>query len=68
MLALYTKMRNFLSSEKGQGMVEYGMIVGIIAIAVILILGALGGQIGDIFQNILDQLRGNVPATPTAPS
>lgn len=68
MLGLYVKVRNFLSNEKGQGMVEYGMIVGIIAIAVILILGALGGQIGDIFQNILDQLKGNVPATPVAPS
>ncbi len=38
--------------KKGQGLVEYALILVLIAIVVIVILGVLGGQVNNIFSNI----------------
>lgn len=54
MMGVYFK--GFLSKEEGQGMVEYALIIGLIAIVVIAALVLLGPQIRDIFQNITDEL------------
>lgn len=43
------------SSESGQGMVEYGLIVGLIAIIVIAVFVALGPQITEMFQQTVDE-------------
>ena len=42
-------MKNFFKDESGQGMVEYGLIIALIAIAVIAALTALGPKISSIF-------------------
>ncbi|NLX78286.1 MAG: Flp family type IVb pilin [Clostridiales bacterium] len=42
-------LMNWLRDEEGQAMVEYGLIIALIAIAVIIALVALGGKIGDLF-------------------
>jgi pilus assembly protein Flp/PilA len=47
--------------EKGQGLVEYALIIALIAIVVILILTALGGQVSAIFAAIEATLGGAVP-------
>lgn len=39
----------FLKDEDGQGMVEYAIIIGCIAIAAIVILIALKGKITNLF-------------------
>ncbi len=44
--------------QEGQGLIEYALIILLIAIAVIGILTALGGGIGDTFQSIIDTLSG----------
>lgn len=44
----------FTSDEDGQGMVEYGLIVGLIAIIVIAVFVALGPQINNMFTNVVD--------------
>jgi len=41
--------------EEGQGMVEYGLIVGLIAIIVIAVFVALGPQINSMFTSVVDQ-------------
>ncbi|OPG16651.1 hypothetical protein B2M26_05815 [Ferroacidibacillus organovorans] len=41
-----------LRDESGQGLVEYGLIIGLVAIAAIVGLGLLGKGLGGIFQNI----------------
>jgi pilus assembly protein Flp/PilA len=46
-----------LKDEKGQGMVEYGLIIGLVAIAVIVVLGLLGGGLTTKFQAIVDALK-----------
>ena len=45
-----------VSEEEGQGLIEYALIVLLISIAVLLVLGTLGGQINTVFQNISDSL------------
>ena len=42
----------FVSEESGQGMVEYGLILALIALAVIVGLQALGGKVQGTFDKI----------------
>ena len=55
MLAL---MRRPVSEEEGQGLVEYALIIGLIAVVVIVALTATGTNIQALFQNIADKLAG----------
>ncbi len=54
-------MRNFLSSfnatkERGQGLVEYALILVFISIVVIVVLGLVGDQLNVIFTDIVEAL------------
>ncbi|MCL4871031.1 MAG: pilus assembly protein [Anaerolineae bacterium] len=40
------------SSETGQGLLEYGLTLVLVAVAVVAILVLLGPQIGEIFSTI----------------
>lgn len=42
----------FAPKEKGQGLVEYALILVLVAIVVIVVLGALGGEINEIFDSV----------------
>ena len=42
----------YLPREEGQGLVEYALILVLIAIVVIVILGILGDQISTVFSQI----------------
>ena len=46
----------FLKDEEGQGLVEYALIIAVIAIAVIVAMVFLRGQIQNIFSNIGNNL------------
>ena len=46
----------FLPREKGQGLVEYALILVLVAIVVIAILLLLGPIIGNIFSNIVEAI------------
>ncbi|MGH2352759.1 MAG: Flp family type IVb pilin [Chloroflexota bacterium] len=50
-----------LREERGQGMVEYGLILALVAVAAIVVLIALGGGLRSTFEGIVRQ----IPATPT---
>ncbi len=69
MLALYTRIsteiRTRLSrEEEGATAVEYGLIVGLIAVALIAALAVLGPAIQEAFGNISTTLKTNdVPPT-----
>ena len=45
-------MKNFLKNEAGQGMVEYGLIIALIAVVVIVAVRALGTSTNGVFQEI----------------
>jgi pilus assembly protein Flp/PilA len=49
-------MRKLNKLQKGQGLVEYALILVLIAIVVIIILGVLGGQVNTIFSTIASAL------------
>jgi pilus assembly protein Flp/PilA len=46
------KIRNFLSDESGATAVEYGIIIALIAGAIVVALGALGGSLNTMFTNM----------------
>jgi pilus assembly protein Flp/PilA len=45
-------LRSFFAKEEGQGLVEYALILVLIAIVVIGILTVLGGQVSTVFSEI----------------
>ena len=49
-------MNDFRTSEDGQGLVEYALIIAVIAIAVIVALYFLRDQITNIFSNVGNNL------------
>lgn len=49
-------LKEFLRDEDGQGMVEYALIIGLIAIVVIVALVILGPKIANMFNKAGDSL------------
>ncbi|MFZ5951474.1 MAG: Flp family type IVb pilin [Candidatus Rifleibacteriota bacterium] len=49
-------IRRFVREEEGQGLVEYALIIGLIAVVAIAALTASGTQISSIFGNISGEL------------
>src|SRR5215211_7537674 len=48
--------------QSGQAMVEYGLILGLVSVVGVAVLGIIGGQLGDVFQAISDQLTAALAA------
>jgi pilus assembly protein Flp/PilA len=48
----------FAPKEKGQGLVEYALILVLIAVVVIAILVILGPVIGNVFSDIVNNMGG----------
>ena len=46
--------QNFLREEEGQGMSEYALVLGVIAVGVVAVLLVFGEQIVNQFQKIID--------------
>lgn len=49
-------VKRFFLDETGQGMAEYGLILALVAIAVVAVLGLLGDQLVAIFTKVKDSL------------
>lgn len=47
----------YLPTEAGQGLVEYGLILVLIAVTVIVALGALSTEIDAVFTDVAAQLE-----------
>ena len=52
MLKLYVMLKNLLAQEEGQDLVEYALIIALIAIALVGSLGTLQGAIASAFSTI----------------
>jgi len=46
--------------DRGATAVEYGLLVGLIAVAIIITVGLLGGRLNALFQSVLTSLGGAV--------
>ena len=49
---MLNKMKALFVEEQGQGMTEYGLIIGLVAVGVITALIALKGKIATLFEGI----------------
>jgi pilus assembly protein Flp/PilA len=55
------KMKALFVEEQGQGMTEYGLILGVIAVGVIAVIALLGDQIKSFLTDALTNLGGTPP-------
>jgi len=46
----------FAPKEKGQGLVEYALILVLVSVVVIIVLALLGPAIGNVFSTIMGKL------------
>jgi Flp pilus assembly pilin Flp len=51
-------------AHTGQGLVEYALIIGLVAVAAIIVLGVMSGRIGAAFGAISSSLNGIPNVTP----
>lgn len=58
---MVAKIKNLFVEEKGQGMTEYGLVLGIIAVGAIAGLVLLRDQIGVLINNVKTNLTNNTP-------
>lgn len=55
---------SFLKDEEGASAVEYGLIVGLIAVAIVVILGTMGGGLNNLFTTVSDEITSANTGTP----
>lgn len=58
---MLNSVKNLIVDEKGQGMTEYGLVLGIVGIGAIVALVALRDQIATLLQNIKSKIFDNTP-------
>lgn len=44
-----------IKNVKGQGLVEYALIIAVIAIAMVIVLQLLSGEVQDLYNSIVDE-------------
>jgi len=52
MLKMYINVKNFVEREEGQDLVEYALVVAIIALGAIAGMGKLAGEINSAFDQV----------------
>ncbi|NLG80129.1 MAG: Flp family type IVb pilin [Firmicutes bacterium] len=54
---MMTLLKRLFYEEDGQSMVEYGLILALVAVAVVVVLGTMGGSIKKLFQDTTTELE-----------
>ena len=55
---MQNKIRNFISNESGATAIEYGLIAGLVSVALITVLNTMSGSLGTTFTRISTALSG----------
>lgn len=55
---------SFLKDEEGASAVEYGLIVGLIAVLLVVTLGQLGGGLNNLFTSVSTDVNAAAGTTP----
>ena len=50
--------KKFLNDEQGATAIEYGLIAGLVAVAIITALSLLGGSLDNLFSDVATQVDG----------
>ena len=58
MLQIINFLQSFKKDEKGQALTEYGLIIALVAVVLVLGLGFLTGALEGIFETITAALEG----------
>ena len=53
---MFAMLNSVLQNTKGQGMVEYGLILALVSIAAIALLGTMGSSLQTQFQAVITAL------------
>ena len=65
---MFTTFKRFVREEEGAALTEYGLLVGLIALACVAAIGRVGVALNAMFDAIADFLEGiNIPDPPPAP-
>jgi pilus assembly protein Flp/PilA len=49
---MLTFVNNFVRDEEGATMIEYGLMVALIAVVCIAVIGTLGGNLSEMFEAV----------------
>lgn len=60
---MLNNITKFLRDEEGASAVEYGLIVGLIAVALVLILTTTGTNLKSLFTIVKDKIPTTAPTT-----
>lgn len=52
------RVRGVIVGDRGASAIEYALLVGLVSVAIIVAVTALGGQLGTIFQSVVTALGG----------
>ena len=55
------QLKRLIKEEEGQALTEYGLLVGLVALAVITVLTTLGSDIAALFTKISTKLKAISP-------
>lgn len=61
---MLNKLKGLVVEEQGQGMTEYGLVLGFIAVAAIAALITLRTEIIDMFNDVVTAVQGRPDPTP----
>lgn len=56
-MLIWEEIKASLRNEKGQGMVEYGLILALISVVVIGVLTLMGGNLNTMFNNAASKIK-----------
>ena len=51
-----TRVRDFVRNDEGQDLLEYALLVALIALVCVVAITATGGQVNTVFERIRDAL------------
>jgi len=58
---LFAYLRNFVRNDEGQDLLEYALLVALIAIVCVIAVGTTGTGVNDIFVRISQELGNAMP-------
>lgn len=56
MAHLTRAFRNFIRQEEGAALVEYGILIALIAVICIVVVALLGGKVSSVFSLVVSKL------------
>lgn len=62
LIMMMETLRSFIKREDGASAIEYALIAGLIAVAIITAVSLLGGDLTSIFETISGELKDVKPA------